>query len=877
MRPVSLALLVVLVLALAACGGDGPTTQNGPDAGAYAAPASPDGGAPPDSVVDAADSGCVDGVGDGCLEGCALYCDLALASCGELYASLSACEDACATLGPDDDPAGDTLACRMAYLERVAEDPSTAPALCPNAAADESPSCTLPVPDCGTYCALLTDACGDQSEAGDCESICQHLPLGELGGDADHSVACRQRAAAAALASPAAAADHCGAAGISGGEACGTPCETYCTLALALCEPLFADAAACLTACEAIPTLGPDSLSCRIDQLTLSAEPIAARCTNAAPDGGDVCIPPPTCEAYCKAVMGSCSGADQQYFNLDTCVTYCAEGGAFPGGQAGDASGHSVACRATYAAAAAAASGDALSLRCDEAGPSCGGVCGTPCEIYCTTAQQNCTGDDTLHDTPEACQAACLAISAQGVFGAEGEDTVQCRISKLGSAGTATGAARSAACLAAGLSGEGGCQDPEPICATYCGGVMAACGDANRFSGQYANEAACLATCEGAWPAGSYADSDADTLGCRLGQARLAVTDPDLHCDAAGATGGGVCGAWCDLYCGLVDAHCPTLYPSADLCPSLCGGLPTDGWAGATDGDTVQCRLTHLGLVATGEDAAALCPEAHATTSSACTGETSPPPPSPACVAYCDAVSAECPSIYADIDACLDYCWSWARLPAGVEGDVEGHSVACRASAAASGACDLTGPSGGGQCGDWCDNYCHLARQNCAGDHELYESLGDCRAACALFPTHGAEGDEGGDTVQCRIHALGLAGSVPGVTEGAYCPRGSVDGGGACVDSAEEWGSWSGMVQAVLKARCGGCHAGVAATECPGGGCFATHFAATQLPSYACLGETKGGCLLAHLDAGGAYHGGGDLPEPDRATVQAWIAAGQPE
>jgi hypothetical protein len=249
-------------------------------------------------------------------------------------------------------------------------------------------------------------------------------------------------------------------------------------------------------------------------------------------------------------------------------------------------------------------------------------------------------------------------------------------------------------------------------------------------------------------------------------------------------------------------------------------------------------------------------------------------------VVYCDTVTALCPGVFTDTDACLSHCWLWAKLPVGGEATYEANSIACRGTHATSDqadTCDFAGPSGGGQCGSWCDNYCHLALQNCTGDHTLYGSLAECAAACALFPTHGAEGDEDGDTVQCRIHFLGLAASMPGVTEGAYCPRGSVDGGGSCVDSAEELASWSGDVQAVLKAACGACHAGITATDCPGGGCFATHYGATQLPSYGCPGETKGDCLLTHLDAGGAYHGSDALSEPDRATIQTWIDADQPE
>ncbi|MDP6945160.1 MAG: hypothetical protein QF464_13510, partial [Myxococcota bacterium] len=584
----------------------------------------------------------------------------------------------------------------------------------------------------------------------------------------------------------------------------------------------------------------------------------------------------------------SCTGADQKYFSVDICLDYCTQGGAFPPGQAGDTDGHSVACRAGKAAAAANATGDELSALCDIAGPSGGGICGSPCELYCSMALQSCTGSDTLYPHLEACEAACASIVDEGVFGDQSGDTVQCRISSLGVAGSTTGAARSAACVAAGLMADSGCQAPTPTCQTYCGTVMAACGDGQSLTGQYVDEATCLATCEGRWEPGAYDDSEVDTLGCRLHRARLAVADPDGQCEAAGPSGGGLCGTWCAQYCGMAEAYCTgddALYTSPEICASACGAMDTSGWVGATDGQTIQCRITHLGLVAAGGEPSTHCPDASALAGDACVGETTPRPPSAACEAYCDTVTAACTgedAAYADVDACLDYCWAWARLPVGPLGDTvyEGNTLACRSTLATSGfddPCDLAGPLGGGQCGSWCDNYCHLAQTNCTGDHALYDSTAACQTACALFPDDGAEGDESGDTVQCRAFALGLAGSQSGETSGPYCLQGSANGDGVCVDSAKEQASWSGDVQAALKARCGACHAGVSTTDCPGGACFATHFEATQLPAYSCLGETKGGCLLSRAITDDVTHGSVSLPDDDRATLQAWLDAGQPE
>jgi hypothetical protein len=49
-----------------------------------------------------------------------------------------------------------------------------------------------------------------------------------------------------------------------------------------------------------------------------------------------------------------------------------------------------------------------------------------------------------------------------------------------------------------------------------------------------------------------------------------------------------------------------------------------------------------------------------------------------------------------------------------------------------------------------------------------------------LYPADGEDGAAGGDSVQCRIYHLGVAGSDGDTSAAVHCPHGSVGGGGVC-------------------------------------------------------------------------------------------------
>lgn len=144
-----------------------------------------------------------------------------------------------------------------------------------------------------------------------------------------------------------------------------------------------------------------------------------------------------------------------------------------------------------------------------------------------------------------------------------------------------------------------------PTCAAYCTKVQMNCtagsGDAGGHE-QYTSATACNAYCTTAagWPAGTSADTSGNTLGCRLYHAGAAASDPSTHCPHAGPTGGNVCGTWCDNYCQLMAKNCTgsnAVYDAA-TCMTKCATIPTTGNVNDTSGNSVQCRIYHLGAAA---------------------------------------------------------------------------------------------------------------------------------------------------------------------------------------------------------------------------------------------------------------------------------------
>ena len=171
----------------------------------------------------------------------------------------------------------------------------------------------------------------------------------------------------------------------------------------------------------------------------------------------------------------------------------------------------------------------------------------------------------------------------------------------------------------------------------------------------------------------------------------------------------------------------------------------------------------------------------------------------PTCAGYCATVMANCTddnAQYGSESACIIYCETSGPIPLGATTDTGGNTVGCRAyhadvagSAPGDGSaathCPHAGPSGGAICGSWCDNYCHLAMTNCTGDYELYADADACTAACdgiTVIEAANPASVTGGDSMQCRIYHLGVAGTEGDVSAEIHCPHGQAEATAPCTD-----------------------------------------------------------------------------------------------
>ncbi len=149
---------------------------------------------------------------------------------------------------------------------------------------------------CGEYCSLIGDHCEDEFAQynGDslCESTCAGMPQGSPGDELGNSASCRTFHAVLAARTPE---THCAHAGPAGAGTCGANCESFCTLALSLCEgdlSVYSGTEACIEACEGFEpeplysaeTPDGDTFACRLRHLTLASLQPEVHCPHIGPD-----------------------------------------------------------------------------------------------------------------------------------------------------------------------------------------------------------------------------------------------------------------------------------------------------------------------------------------------------------------------------------------------------------------------------------------------------------------------------------------------------------------------------------------------------------------------------------------------------------------
>jgi hypothetical protein len=129
----------------------------------------------------------------------------------------------------------------------------------------------------------------------------------------------------------------------------------------------------------------------------------------------------------------------------------------------------------------------------------------------------------------------------------------------------------------------------------------------------------------------------------------------------------------CGAYCTESLATCTgdnQQYSSQAACLSACSALPT-GMAGDTTGDSLTCRMYHLGEIETSQDATAHCSHTGPGGEALC-GEN--------CEGYCDIVQSYCTAearVYQDRADCLTTCQAVPDDVAYRTGVQSGPHVAC--------------------------------------------------------------------------------------------------------------------------------------------------------------------------------------------------------
>jgi hypothetical protein len=294
--------------------------------------------------------------------------------------------------------------------------------------------------------------------------------------------------------------------------------------------------------------------------------------------------------------------------------------------------GDSLQCRTN--AALEAETGSAAKA-CPEAGENGGifsqEVCGSACDNYCDMVKANCgwspaaAAHNYLYKSRDECMKVCMVLPiSDGVivdmttFLPTFEDitsgnSVGCRryhASVIRSGEVLNAESAAVHCPHTGKRGGDGVCGGD--CDYYCSLMNYHCIGPNA---QFADQAECLAACN-FYPAdGSYADpvsTSGNNRQCRIYHAEVAggivgtggASAQAVHCPHAGQFGGdGVCGTSCQHFCDQAMSICAddnAIFASQAQCEEKCGALSSQDTA-VTTGDTLGCRMYHLGVASKAE------------------------------------------------------------------------------------------------------------------------------------------------------------------------------------------------------------------------------------------------------------------------------------
>ena len=159
--------------------------------------------------------------------------------------------------------------------------------------------------DCEMYC-NFNAACDDDfpqyTTIGPCLSVCDAIPLGNMGDQTGNTVGCRTFYAIQAGENTEQKEQFCLNSGPMGNDACGGPCESFCAIAAVACaggNEAFPDTITCLAECAMWDTevvynanvMEDDNYACRLKHLTYATVDPLTHCQHVQTDSA-VCVTP---------------------------------------------------------------------------------------------------------------------------------------------------------------------------------------------------------------------------------------------------------------------------------------------------------------------------------------------------------------------------------------------------------------------------------------------------------------------------------------------------------------------------------------------------------------------------------------------------------
>ena len=520
--------------------------------------------------------------------------------------------------------------------------------------------------------------------------------------------------------------------------------------------------------------VGGDTLGCRQYHLgvakQLSGDASAAHCAHASLTGGGVCIASeafPKVTSFCNAQEDIC-GAPAAACEASA-IGYIT-------GNRGDTAVDTLECRAYHLMAASLNAPPGRDAHCTHASADGGGVCvGATVRSFCESFVDTCpnSGWSSFGD--------CFTAASSYITGTDNSftgPTLECRAYHLGAARLGAVPGTAAHCGHAGPSGGGVCVgNPTPI--EFCTDLFDVC----PGSTGWADQAACVTGAQQMMN-GEPGATGGHTLSCRAYHLTVATVDPETHCPHASMDGGGVCVGEVPVsdFCRDFVEACPgdSAWTTSSTCTEGAGNL-IRGEVGALSGDSLECRIYHLGAQKAGIPGPH-CDHAGSTGGGVCFTETHD--------RFCTDFGRSCTGLL-NSTMTFEQCQAGAQtMVSGIEGSTSGDTFECRryhlAAAIANvepgtaAHCDHASPAGGGVCvgkpsaAEFCASY-----QDTCGADPAWSDTAPCEATIQGMIT-GLDGSTSGNSYACRLYHLGAARANldPGLR--AHCGHSSIDGGGVC-------------------------------------------------------------------------------------------------